>query len=210
VVQNGPKAFYLFNHLGYGTKVGIEWLKPIRLRKLFDESADRKAFLQKIEQLTELKIVTDHKVTKYHIFKHKISLRDGLEQASDMEFLCTLAHELDHAKHRWRSLITLGYVLIFGAVSAVIWLRTFAFELLIKSMILAALITFALVIIRTYSLWQLQAEAFGMATIGLEVHKPVRFKKISTWRRLFIQALFPDRLYKNIEKRAKEFLKNDP
>lgn len=59
---------------------------------------------------------------------------------------------------------------------------------------------------------EIQAKAFEAATIGLKKHKSaIRFKKnISGWRRALIQVLLPDRFYKNIEKRAREYLEDAP
>ena len=62
------------------------------------------------------------KDSKYNWVRNKISLWAGLESGDKREFLCTLAHELNHREHRRRTLLTGIYTIGLLVIVAIITL----------------------------------------------------------------------------------------
>lgn len=176
---------------------------PEHLRTLFNESTNRESFLREIERLTKVRIAWDQRsqrASEYSPVKNKILLSPRLRNARKEEFLCTFAHEFNHAGHRRRMLLTAFYALACMIVIAAMFFLVFGPNPMLPSFVIVAI--FLPLVIRLRSLWELQAEAFAAATIGLETHRVLTGpkKKLLGWRRTVFKALFPRMFYENIEK----------
>lgn len=184
---------------------------PEHLRTLFERSTNRESFLHEIERLAGIKIVwgrIGQKASEYSQVKNKISLGPELKNANNNEFLCTVAHELNHAGHRGRMLLTGACALVCMVAIAAMCFAVFGPNPILPSFVIVVIIVVINLplVIRLRSLWELQAEAFAAATIGLETHRRLQtFKKRPPGRgRVIVRALLPHTFYKNIEKLVKE------
>lgn len=187
--------------------MGIIFRSPEQLRALFNEAIDREKFLHDVEPLTKVKIIwgqAGQKVSGYSPLKNKILLSPKLKTASNEEFLCTVAHEFNHAGHRRRTLLTALYALICMIAIAATFLVVFEFNSILTSIVIVGV--FVPLGIRVGSFWELQAEAFAADTIGLETRRALYEpkKKLLGWRRAVVKAFLPHLFYENIEKLVKE------
>jgi hypothetical protein len=86
---------------------------------------------------------------------------------------------------------------------AIAFFTIFRFNLVPLALVTAGI--FLLLVVRLRSLWELRAEGFAAATIGLEKYCTLdRAKKLSGLRWLGVYIFEPYRLLKKVEKVARE------